>query len=229
MSLYKIQHDGQVDYVEANGFHNAEQAWLAHVRGEPDNADFNDEPDSIEFLSTDAVIRQDQPCQKTNANAGTGVTPACPSSTQPDRNSDTSATTTRPTSTATVFVQPSEPKTSVDDAITTGPTTSMHMVALPESTTGMASVQNANASPSAPPSEPEAVRRARELATARNLGRGGFSNAFVLELLTHIDTLSARLKRAEVLLGQISNDFLGDHFGDYLNIVDAFLAGKEPT
>lgn len=84
----------------------------------------------------------------------------------------------------------------------------------------------ATAHPSAPPSEPEAVRRARELATERNLGRGGFSNAFVLELLTHIDTLSARLKMAEKLLGEIRNAFLDDRFGDYLNIVDAFLAGK---
>lgn len=84
----------------------------------------------------------------------------------------------------------------------------------------------ATAHPSAPPSEPEAVRRARELATARNLGRGGFSNAFVLELLTHIDTISARLKMAEKLLGEIRNAFLDDRFGDYLNIVDAFLAGK---
>lgn len=177
MSLYLIQHDGQGDYVEANGIGNAEQVWRAHVRSEPDNADFNEEPDSIALLSTDAVIRQDQPCQKTNANAGTGGD---------------------------------------------------HTMASSESLTvshrerGATSATAKSGDQSAPPSEPNLVQTARELARFGMNAAAETNQACV----AYIDTLSARLKRAEELLQEIF-DYRSIQIGREIGWkITAFLAGK---
>lgn len=175
MSLYQIQHDGQSDYVEANGIGNAEQVWLAHVRSEPDNADFNEEPDSIALLSTNAVIRQDQPCQKTNVNAGT----------------------------AQVM-------------------TTTHFAAETSGSPIVESAPTADASRTTPPSEPEVMKALRST-LKQSLG---FQLLWyeVTEIVTHIDTLSARLKRAEELLRR-AVPFLADN-GHMERTIDAFLAGK---
>lgn len=136
------------------------------------------------------AIGKMQPCQKTNANAGTGAT-----------NAKSSPTTT----------------TCTDDTTTAGISTTTPVTP--------------SAKPSQP-AEPEAVSRLRQWMNAPE-GERSILICLLREMaggsLTHIDTLSARLKMAEKLLGEIRNAFLDDRFGDYLNIVDAFLAGKEPT
>lgn len=97
-------------------------------------------------------------------------------------------------------------------------TTSMYMVALPESTTGMASVQNTSVTTSAPPSEPEAVKDFRSIAITET----------ELAVLYAYDTLSDRLKRAEELL-RMAKLWIGQPAwtGVQLLISD-FLAGKGP-
>lgn len=165
------------------------------------------------------AIGKMQPCQKTDVNAGTarGMT----TTDSVAETSGTSSVESAPTVAASITAQPSRPKTSVDDASTTGPTTSMYMVALPESTTGMASVQNASVSHSAPPSEPKLVWTAREMA------RFGLSPAADINqaCVAYIDTISARLKRAEELL-QRAAPFVSDSGHMERVMIDAFLAGK---
>lgn len=57
MKLYHIQFDGQSWWVEADSIGSASEKWLAHVRSEPDNADFSDEPDSVHRVHDEPVIR----------------------------------------------------------------------------------------------------------------------------------------------------------------------------
>ena len=75
MSLYRIKHEGFVTFVEASCLSRAEEAWLADVRSEPDNADFNEEPDSIELLSIEPVVRDGATACPTpsGASADTGA------------------------------------------------------------------------------------------------------------------------------------------------------------
>lgn len=57
MSLYHIVHDGMGYYVEAENLSNAVRVWTDEIRKEPDNLDFDAEPDSVTLLSVDPLIR----------------------------------------------------------------------------------------------------------------------------------------------------------------------------
>ena len=57
MNLYHVQFDGESRWVEAESMGECVKKWLACVRSEPDNADFEGEPDSVHLVSDEPVIR----------------------------------------------------------------------------------------------------------------------------------------------------------------------------
>lgn len=75
MSLYLVQHDDESSYVEAASMQFAITVWRQHqAKVTGNNPDDIDDPQTINCIHDGDVIRWEESCQKTNANAGTGAT-----------------------------------------------------------------------------------------------------------------------------------------------------------
>lgn len=171
------------------------------------------DPVSVKLLD---VWREDQPCQKTNANAGTASESTRHQ--EPDASARSEQTMEEPSVRALDSAHPIGVK--IADTTSGAISVSPHVPA----SSGSAKECSGTAAPaldSAPPSEPEAVTALRHDART---GRSMVPNDRIRTVVDYIDTLSARLKRAEGLLhGAVP--FLADN-GHMEQQIENFLAEK---
>lgn len=168
------------------------------------------------YHSAKVRLNRDQPCQKTNANAGTASESTRHQ--EPDASARSEQTMEEPSVRALDSAHPIGVK--IADTTSGAISVSPHVPA----SSGSAKECSGTAAPaldSAPPSEPEAVSKIR-----RHLEGGGYGlhPTEVDGLLAAYDTLSARLKRAEGLLHR-AVPFLADN-GHMEQQIENFLAEK---